>query len=469
MASTAGESLRERGAILLVSCYELGHQPLAVASAAGFLERAGFLPEALDLAVERLDEAKVARARLVAISVPMHTALRLGERVARRIRALAPRAHISFYGLYALLNADYLLAGAGDSAIGGECEEPLVLLAEALERGEAGPVPGVRRRGEPAGPPYLRRLAFAPPVRRVLPPLERYARLEAEGRTAAVGYVEASRGCLHRCLHCPIPPVYGGRFFVVPEAVVLADIRRLVTAGATHITFGDPDFLNGPGHSLRLARALRREHPHVSFDFTAKVEHLVRRAALLPEFARCGCLFVVSAVESLSDRVLANLAKGHGRADFFAALAALREAGIALRPTLVAFTPWTTLEDYLEALEVFEAEGLVGHVDPVQWSIRLLVPPGSALLGSPAMRPHLLGLDPVALTWRWRHPDPRMDALHARVAAIVEDAAARGEDPFASFERIRAAALAAAGRCGGGRVPPGERRRAPRLTEPWFC
>jgi len=41
-----------------------------------------------------------------------------------------------------------------------------------------------------------------------------------------------------------------------------------VAAGATHITFGDPDFLNGPGHALKVVRAAHAEFPRLTFDFT---------------------------------------------------------------------------------------------------------------------------------------------------------------------------------------------------------
>ena len=68
--------LRQPGAILLIACYELGHQPLGIASPLGFLEQAGLCPTALDIAVERLNAAKVAQARFIGLAVPMHTALR---------------------------------------------------------------------------------------------------------------------------------------------------------------------------------------------------------------------------------------------------------------------------------------------------------------------------------------------------------------------------------------------------------
>ena len=455
-------SLRAPGAILLVSCYELGHQPLGLAWPLAFLERAGYAPRALDLALEPLDEAAAARAHLVAIMAPMHTALRLGVPAARRIRGLNPSCRIVFCGLYALLCAEFLLDGVADDVMGGEFEGELVALAQRLEAGREPQRPGAA----------LQRLAFPLPSRASLPPLTRYVRLARDDRLIPAGYVEASRGCLHTCLHCPIPPVYGGRFFAVPRAVVLEDIRGLVAAGAGHITFGDPDFLNGPGHALKLVRELHAAFPDVSYDFTAKIEHVLRHRELFPEFAATGCAFVVSAVEALSDVVLANLEKGHTKADVAAAITILRHTGIAPRPTFVPFTPWTTLDDYIELLDFLETHDLVDHVDPVQLTIRLLVPPGSLLLTRPALRAALGELDAARLSHRWTHPDPRMDELQRDASALVRDAARAEEGPAVTFSRLRDLARRRAGRS----APPApsprprpERALAPRLTEPWFC
>jgi len=457
--------------VLLIACYELGHQPLAVAWPAAVLEQRGFAPAVLDVSVEPLDAEKVRRARLVAISVPMHTALRVGITVAERVRRLNPGAHVCFYGLYATLNAEHLLAHGADSVIGGEVEEPLAALVESLESGRPGPLPGVRAVGRPAGP-HIARPTLPRPSRAALPALKTYARLEHDGRQIPVGYVEASRGCKHLCRHCPIPPVYGGRFFVVPADVVLEDVAQQVEAGAGHITFGDPDFLNGPGHALDVARRLHRDFPLVTFDFTAKVEHLLRRAGDLPELGALGCLFVVSAVESLSETVLGHLDKGHTRADVEVALAATRAAGIALRPTWVAFTPWTTLRDFVEVLDWVAARDLVDHIDPVQYSLRLLVPPGSLLVDHPGMRPYLGALVAADFSYEWRHPDPRMETLQADVAALIAESAPRAEDPAVTFDRVRALAATAAGTPAPAPMAPRrarDRRRPPRLTEPWFC
>jgi radical SAM superfamily enzyme YgiQ (UPF0313 family) len=455
--------MRTPGAILLVACYELGHQPLAVAWPAAFLERAGYAPAVMDVSVEPFDAERVGRARLVAISVPMHTALRLGVTVARRVRAVNPTCHIAFYGLYATLNAQHLLAGIADSVMSGEIEAALSDLVRRLD-GDGAPA-------APAQPlPVLAKLDFPVPSRASLPSLKKYAHLERNGGLELVGNVEASRGCKHRCRHCPIPSVYGGRFFIVPVGVVLADIRQQVEAGATHVTFGDPDFLNGPGHALAVARALHDAFPSLTFDFTAKIEHLLRHRDRLPELARLGCAFIVSAAESLSDTVLAHLDKGHTRADIETAVRLTAEAGIALRPTWVAFTPWTTLEDYRELMDFVETHGLVDAVDPVQFSIRLLLPPGSLLLESTAMRPFLGELVEEQFYHRWTHPDPRMEALHTEVSAVVAGAADRREDAAVTFQRVRELADRSAGLVARPITAPEPRRaRPPRLTEPWFC
>jgi hypothetical protein len=256
----------------------------------------------------------------------------------------------------------------------------------------------------------------------------------------------------------------------VPVETVLADVRQQVAAGAGHVTFGDPDFLNGPGHALAVARALHAEFPRVTFDVTAKIEHLLRQRAHLAELASLGCAFIVSAAESLDDLVLERLAKGHTRADIVAALAAVRAAGIALRPTWVAFTPWTTLAGYREWLDFLAAEALVDHVDPVQYGIRLLIPPGSLLLDLPEIRARVEPPVPGTFHHRWTHDDSRVERLADDVAAAVAAAAERDEDPALTFDRVRALAAAADGAPAPRSVglAPG-RARPPRLTEPWFC
>lgn len=480
--------------VLLISCYELGHQPFSLASPAARLKSDGYEVSVVDAAIEPIPEDIVRRAGFIGISVPMHTAMRVGFDLSRRIRKLNPGAHLCFYGLYATLNAGYLLSHGADSVIGGEFEQPLCDLVGRLSAGGTAATNGTSvtggtsvtdetsstggtssAAGEADSGPNLSRQAWKVPDRSTLPGLKRYAQLDTGAELLPTGYTETTRGCLHTCLHCPITPVYNGRFFAVPADVVLADVDQQVRMGARHITFGDPDFLNGPTHVLRILRRMSDAHPGLTFDFTTKIEHILRYPAFFPEARDLGAVFVVSAVESVSNLVLERLRKGHTRDDVVRALAILRDADLPMRPSLVAFTPWTTLDSYLDLLDFVEVHDLVDHIDPVQYTIRLLVPPGSALLAEPDTRSWIGELDEAGFTYAWRHADARMDRLHQRVSRLVEEADASGEerDNRRVFHRIRCLAAEVAGVEAPKERPfhgiPLERRRVPRLTEAWFC
>jgi radical SAM superfamily enzyme YgiQ (UPF0313 family) len=442
--------LRDAGQILVVSCYELGRQPLAAAQAMAALEEAGFHPAALDVSVERLPDEALRQARLVAISAPMHTALQLGVLVAARARDVNPQARTAFFGLYAALNEEHLLQRHCDAVIAGEDARPLVELARAVEEGRAA--------RPSAATPAKRELLK--PSRGALPLLDRYAKLVYRGQERLVASVEASRGCKHLCKHCPIVPLYGGKFIAVPQEAVLADLDQQVLAGAAHVSFADADFLNGPTHALRIARELHARWPALTFDATIKIEHLLQLRALLPEFVACGLLFVVSAVESLNDEILRVLDKGHTAADVPLALQAVREAGAELRPTLLPYTPWTKLGDLAALFDFALEHDLVSAIDPVQYTLRLLLPPGSLLLEGAG--PWLKPFDPQAFSYRWEHEDPRVDELWR----VSSKAAGEG----AGFDELRALALQAVGRPDKVSLQRRKKRReVPRLTEPWFC
>ncbi len=191
-------------------------------------------------------------ADLVAFHLPMHTATRMAAPVIRKVQALNPSACLAAYGLYAPLNADWLRSLGVQHVIGGEFEADLAALARTLA------APSTDAPAVTVAPPAvsLAKLTFLTPDRSGLPPLHRYATLRvADGSTRVAGYTEASRGCRHLCRHCPVVPVYGGQFRVVQPEVVLADIDAQVAAGAQHITFGDPDFFNGPTHAHADRRA----------------------------------------------------------------------------------------------------------------------------------------------------------------------------------------------------------------------
>ena len=463
--------MRQVGDILLISCYELGHQPLSLASPLGYLKSAGYSATVLDAAVDKIPEAAVRQSRFIGLSVPMHTAMRVGMDITNHIRQLNKETFLCFYGLYASLNADYLLSHGANAVIGGEYEHPLLDLICALDTGSSLPVPGVHTRQQ-ASPPHLARSSFVKPDRSQLPALKHYAHLDRGHQTLLAGYTEATRGCLHTCLHCPITPIYHGRFFVIPRDIVLADIDQQVAMGAHHITFGDPDFLNGPTHSLHILRALHKSYPDLTFDFTTKVEHILEHPTFFPEAKTMGALFVVSAVESTSDRVLARLKKGHTRTDIDRSLDILHEADLPMRPSLVAFSPWTMLDDYLDMLLFIETHDLIDHIDPIQYAIRLLVPPGSSLLEHEETLTWLGPLNETAFTYQWHHPDSRMDRLHQDISELVEKAETIKEDPVVTFYRIKRMTMditEAPSLPSPTFVSSSKRRHIPKLTEAWFC
>ena len=444
---------------LLISTYDLGRQPLGLARPASVLRQAGIEVHCVDVSREPLHDADIASAALVAFYLPMHTATRLAGPIIDRVRREHPAVRLAAYGLYAPLNADWLRERGVSDVLGPEEEGALAEAARQAgdHRDASVPATGMRPgRGLPVRPD-----------RASLPPLSRYAALQMpDGSRKVVGSTDATHGCKHLCRHCPIVPVYGGVFRAYPLDIVMDDVRALVAGGAAHITFGDPDFLNGPTHARRLVERFHREYPHVTYDCTIKVEHLLRHADMVPLLRDTGCLFITSAAESVDDEVLAKLRKGHTRADFGKVVTLCRDAGVALVPTFVPFTPWTTLGGYVDLLDQIDALDIVDHVAPVQLGIRLLVTARSSLLEIDEIRAAVEAFDGRSLTWPWTHVDPRVDTLQREVMALVAGGASRSRSDV--FAAIRSSACTAAGL-------PAPRSRThrsggvPMLTEAWYC
>jgi hypothetical protein len=455
--------------VVLLSTYELGRQPFGLASPAAWLRQAGAQVTCCDLAINALEAEVINAADLVAFYLPMHTATRIAVPIIERVKQWNPRAHLCCYGLYAPLNEAFLRKLGVQSILGGEFETGLVALVQQWQA----KAPTVIDRKPTID---LQRQHFQTPDRRDLPALDRYAFLDlGDGKRRTVGYTEATRGCKHRCRHCPIVPVYDGQFRVVQREVVLADIRNQVAAGAQHITFGDPDFFNGPGHALPLVQALHAEFPELTYDVTIKVEHLLQQAEALPILRDTGCLFVTSAVEAVDDQILRLLDKGHTRADFIAAAQQCQQIGLTLNPTFVAFNPWISVAGYCDLLNVIGELGLVEHVPPIQYAIRLLITASSRLLELPSIQALIHPFDEAALVYPWHHPDPRVDQLQQDVIALVQRAEKAGQSRSAIFANIWQLAQEAQSASGGLRLtePPSRHQRhsvyAPRLSEPWYC
>ena len=422
----------------------------------------------LDLARQALDEAAVKDAGLIAIYLPMHTATRLAAQLLPVLRALNPHAYLCCYGLYAPMNEEYLRSLGVSTILGGEFESGLVHLAERLSRTEGSN--GRDHGDQEEAVISLERLQFETPDRSDMPALHKYAHLIIPGDGyRVVGSTEASRGCKHLCRHCPIVPVYNGVFRIVPRKVVLEDVRRQVAAGAQHVSFGDPDFFNGIGHAIPLVEEFHREFPGVTYDATIKIEHLRKYENHLAKLNDTGCLFIISAVESVDDAVLKALDKGHTRADFLHVASTFRELGMTLHPTFVPFSPWTTLESYLDLLRVLREQELIENVAPIQLGIRLLIPEGSRILELPEIRGAVGGFDAQSLVYPWTNVDARVDALSETVQQIAAIADREKASRSVAFERIWNAAHGAAGM----EAPHFERgyatRPVPFLSEPWYC
>jgi radical SAM superfamily enzyme YgiQ (UPF0313 family) len=493
--------------VVLISTYELGHQPFGLTSAAAWLKREGAEVTCQDAAVQHLDKAALAAADLIGYYVPMHTATRIAAQFIPTIKAHNPRAHLMCFGLYAPLNESYLRKLGVNTILGGEFEEGLAVLyrrvaaslrgahpersaAESkgsdevisLSEEEIASRPSTSQQRNAASPRMLAmtgsqpepivslaRQEFILPDRHTLPHLSKYAHLiRTDGQCPKVGgYTEASRGCKHHCRHCPVVPVYGGQFRLVQSEIVIEDIEQQVNSGAGHITFGDPDFFNGPGHVIPIIEKLHQLWPHLTYDVTIKIEHLLKQQRWLPLLRDTGCLFVTSAVESLDDEVLEIFDKRHTREDFFKVAALFKDTGLVLHPTFVAFNPWATLNGYLDLMQTVAQLNLVENVAPIQWGVRLLIPAGSLLLDRAEVRSAVGEFDEAALAYRWVHPDPRIDRLCETALAIIKEGQDKEQSRSEIFDRVWQAACEAAGERRD--LPAYSRQPVPRLSEDWFC
>lgn len=465
--------------VILVSTYELGRQPFGIASPAAWLREEGASVTVLDLSRQPFREEPFLKADLIAFYIPMHTATRLAAKAVERIKILNPDAHLCFFGLYASVNESYLRKLGAKTILGGEFEAGLISLVRrlALER-------------EPDHQPEplisLARLKFKVPDRSGLPILSNYARLVVGNQMRVVGYTEATRGCKHVCRHCPIVPVYEGSFRVVQQDVVMEDIRRQVAGGAQHITFGDPDFFNGPSHAVRIVTQLHQEFPKLTYDVTIKVQHLIKEVQYLPLLRDTGCLFVTSAVESIDPVILEAFDKQHTREEFYKVIRNFREVGLSINPTFVTFTPWTTLVNYLDLLKVIADLDLIESVAPIQYAIRLLIPAGSKLLDLLEVRNMVGAFDEEALLYPWVHRDPMVDQLYKDILAAVESAQAAKANRREIFSKVWRLASAALDRSAMDKVGIGAiglaqndpvkelallagREAVPHLTENWYC
>ena len=456
-------NLPDKQRIVLISPYDLGRQPFALAEPAALFNQAGYEVKCLDLSQQKLTAGVLASATTVFLYLSMLTATRIAIEAMPRIKKMAPQARIAVFGWYAPVNEEHLRELGVDAVFGGESEGDMLAYAASISEQDDHPA-------RTDSFVNLNRIEFLVPDRKSLPALEKYAQLILpDGSKRIMGFTETTRGCKHLCRHCPVVPVYKGRFFAVPADIVLEDIRQQVAKGAQHISFGDPDFLNGPRHARRIIEAMHEEFPALSYDAVIKIEHIIKYPEFLPFLRDSGCILVTTAVESVDDKILEFLDKGHTAAEFEKVVAMMAEHDIALAPTFIPFTPWTTIDNYLNLLNEIAELKLIMSVNPVQLSLRLLIPSGSRILELPKEETCITDFNPASLGYTWIHKDPQLDLLQENIRHWTEKAENDGLSRLQIFNGIRRIALKAAGRSAEDVTESHSGNSVPTHSESWYC
>ena len=463
ISSTSDKTISDQQKIVLISPYDLGRQPFALAEPAAVFRNAKYEVECLDLSQQKLTAEVLASANVVFIYLSMLTATRIAVEAMPRIKQMAPRARIAVFGWYAPVNEEFLRGLGVDAVFGGESETDMLTYAESLSAADEHPA-------RHQAVVNLKRIDFMVPDRHSLPALEKYSQLIfPDGNRRVMGFTETTRGCKHLCRHCPVVPVYNGRFYAIPADIVLEDIRQQVAQGAQHISFGDPDFLNGPLHAQRIVEAMHEEFPALTYDAVIKIEHLIKYPDFLPFLRDSGCILVTTAVESVDDTILEYLDKGHTAAEFEQVVSLMKQHEIALAPTFIPFTPWTTISNYIDLLNKIAELKLIMSVNPVQLSLRLLIPSGSRILELPKQETCITDFNPASLGYTWVHRETEVDVLQENIRSWTEQAESEGLSRLEIFNGIRRIALSAAGsdekdvteeQCG---------EPVPVHSESWYC
>ncbi len=456
--------------VLIISTYDLGTQPLIPSRIKSVLTGEGHRVKAVDLAVSALDADDLAQTEVVVFYIPMHTALSLAKELAETIRSERSDIPFCFFGLYAPAAYGAGLLSPKDIAVAGDNFTILSSWLTSLQKnGKEHQISGLHIDLGSPQPTFS-----LPPDRSDFLPLGNYVHYLEGDTSKIVATLETVAGCSHKCRHCPVPVIYGGRTRPTPREEILADAAQQIAQGASHIHFSDPDFFNRARYSLDIMAELKHLWPHLTFDATIKISHLLKYESLLPELKKYDCKLVIAALEQVNDRTLDYLAKGHTKADAHKAFRLLRQLDIEPRPSLLPFTPWTTGQDLVELLDFVAENDLAANIDPVQWSIRLLIPPGSLLLGKEVeMPPGVLEETKNSLSMSWHSPDPKLDELATKIGRLAEKIAA--EPTYEAYIAIRKLIFSeleipfyetGVNPDVASKIPADQR---PRLSENWFC
>ena len=411
---------------LVVSTFEGGYQPLTAISGATALSNAGADVDFLDVYVEGAVLERVRDRDVVAISVPLYDSLMTGIHVASDIRAINPGVKVVFFGQYATINAGRLSGKYGDMTIVGEWEIPLAEMVKFLREGCEPRHPAIIDAQQAATGliphPFRSRDHFRIPARSIAPPLSKYPQRHLDkllGGSQIVGGLELTRGCHHKCTYCSVYAAYDGKVFMVDDDIVLADVRNLVDQGMTHLTFIDADFFNTRKQCVVILKRIHEAFPHLTFDFTTRVDHILEQREILGDLARYGVRCITSALEFPKQEVLDQVYKEMTITMIEKSIAELRRAGITLNPTFIMFNPWVSLDDIATLHDFVTRNQLEDVIEPIQYETRLHLYKSSPLLQNPTIQ--ALELIEYEFHFDWKHPDPRVDELyHASITPPEE-------------------------------------------------
>ena len=379
--------------ILLLSFYDLGKQPKIISELYKKLDNGSNQIDIVDYSIEEknltLDNYDV-----LGIYASMHTASVLAEQYLRD-RKLPNKLFV--FGLYANVFSE--MFSNFQSIHSFDSDELESLLEVQLN------------------PNYS--FKHSVPDRTILPSITDYSHIVDGSNNLIAGSVETTYGCKHECTHCPVPIEFKGMFKTFGTEKIITDVTNQVEEGAKHISFNDPDFFNGPKHALKILQLLNEKHPSITYDSTIKVEHILKYPDYFQELKNLNMLFVISAFETTNDHVLNILQKNHSFNDLNKAVELSLENNIDIRPTWMPFSPWTEQNDLISIIKLIENYKLRETVDPIQLTIKLLVPKNSLILKRPEMKEYLLDYDPASFSYAWQYKFPNIDNIQNELFTYV--------------------------------------------------
>ena len=426
--------------ILLLSFYDLGKQPKIISELYKKLDNGSNQIDIVDYSIEEknltLDNYDV-----LGIYASMHTASVLAEQYLRD-RKLPNKLFV--FGLYANVFSE--MFSNFQSIHSFDSDELASLLEVQLN------------------PNYS--FKHSVPDRTILPSITDYSHIVDGSNNLIAGSVETTYGCKHECTHCPVPIEFKGMFKTFGTEKIITDVTNQVEEGAKHISFNDPDFFNGPKHALKILQLLNEKHPSITYDSTIKVEHILKYPDYFQELKNLNMLFVISAFETTNDHVLNILQKNHSFNDLNKAVELSLENKIDIRPTWMPFSPWTEQNDLISIIKLIENYKLRETVDPIQLTIKLLVPKNSLILKRPEMKEYLLDYDPSSFSYAWKYKFPNIDNIqnelftyvlqheseneYAQYLGLVDILESHTNETLLNSEKY-------------------SQRIVPKLSETWFC